>query len=50
MSFDLFMRMISDPRRGEPMAYRMVWVTRRLNKALMKMEKRLSKAVGRELW
>lgn len=45
--FDTFMRLITAPRSGEPMQFRMVWVSRRLNTALIKMEKRLDKALGR---
>lgn len=47
MPYDLFMRMISEPRRGEPMEYRMVWVSRRLNTALIGMERNLDRFFGR---
>jgi len=42
-----FVRMITFPQPGEPIAFRMVWVDRRLNKALMEMEKNVFRATGR---
>lgn len=48
MPYDLFMRMITSPKPGEPWVFRMIWVSRRLNRALMRMEKNLSKATGRK--
>lgn len=41
-----FLRMITFPHSGEPIAFRLVWVDRRLNKALDEMEKNLFRYVG----
>lgn len=38
---ELFLRLISDPWPGEFLAYRLVWMDRRINKALMRLEKNL---------
>lgn len=43
-----FIRMITSPESGEPMAFRMVWFDRRLNKALDDMERNVLRAVGRK--
>lgn len=48
MPYGMFMRLISSPRLGEPMAYRMVWVSRRLNTALIKLERNLDRILGRK--
>ncbi|THK33994.1 HNH endonuclease [Ensifer sp. MPMI2T] len=48
MAVELFKRMISDPRPGEPMKFRMIWVSRRLNKALIDLEKRIMRRLGRK--
>lgn len=45
MPVDQFVRMISEPRSGEPMKFRMIWVSRQLNKALIELEKRVMKRV-----
>lgn len=47
MSVKLFLRMITFPQSGEPIAYRMVWVDRRLNAALDEMERNVFRATGR---
>lgn len=44
-----FMRLITDPRPGEPFVFRMIWVDRRLNAALHRMRKNLLRAVGVKL-
>lgn len=49
MPVKLFIRMITDPRPGEPMLYRMIWFDRRLNAALDEMERNVFRAVGRTL-
>lgn len=36
-----FMRLICNPFPGEPMAYRLVWMSRRINAALVRMEKNI---------
>jgi 5-methylcytosine-specific restriction endonuclease McrA len=38
-----FMRLISSPQPGEPLAYRLVWMDRRINAALMRMEKNITR-------
>ncbi|MEN5275811.1 HNH endonuclease signature motif containing protein [Brucella sp. TWI432] len=43
----LFLRMISRPRPGEPMKYRLVWFSRQIEKRLDVMEKRVMRSVGR---
>ncbi|NKW09996.1 HNH endonuclease [Ochrobactrum tritici] len=43
-----FMRLISEPRSGEPIKYRLVWFSRQLNKRIALMEKRVMRAVGRK--
>jgi hypothetical protein len=42
-----FVRMITQPRSGEPMVFRMVWVDRRVNQALIELEKNVMRRVGR---
>ncbi len=42
------MRLISEPRSGEPIKYRLVWFSRQLNKRIALMEKRVMRAVGRK--
>lgn len=44
-----FMRLISEPRSGEPIKYRLVWFSRQLNKRIALMEKRVMRAVGRKV-
>ncbi|MCO5730132.1 HNH endonuclease signature motif containing protein [Rhizobium sp. SSA_523] len=46
LSVKLFVRMVSFPQPGEPMAFRMIWFDRRLNKALDEMETNVFRAVG----
>ncbi|CCF19105.1 protein of unknown function [Pseudorhizobium banfieldiae] len=46
MSVKLFMRLITFPRPGEDIRYRMIWFDLRINRALMEMEKNVFKAVG----
>lgn len=41
-----FVRMITSPQSGEPMPYRMIWVDRRINKALDEMEANVFRAMG----
>lgn len=48
MPYAIFVRMISDPHPGEAMAFRMVWVSRRLNSALIRMERNLDRFFGRK--
>lgn len=43
----LFTRMITRPISGEPMRYRLIWVDRRLNAALIELEKNVMRRVGR---
>lgn len=45
MPVDCFIRLISDPRPGEPMKFRMIWVSRRLNKALAELERRVMRQI-----
>lgn len=47
MPVKIFTRMITFPQPGEPVAFLMVWVDRRLNKALDDMEKNVFRATGR---
>lgn len=42
-----FMRMISDPKPGEPIKYRLIWFSRQLNKRIDLMDKRIARAIGR---
>lgn len=46
MSIKLFLRLITSPQPGEPMQFRLIGVDRRLNKALMEMEKNVFRAMG----
>lgn len=41
-----FVRLIQNPQRGEPIIYRLIWFDWRLNKALIKMERRVFRAAG----
>lgn len=47
--YNTFMRMISHPKAGEPIAFRLVWVSRRLNRRLDLMEQRVMRAAGRKI-
>lgn len=49
MPVKTFVRMITFPETGEPMAFRMVWFDRRLNRALDEMERNVLRAVGRKV-
>lgn len=46
MSIKLFLRMITFPQPGEAILFRMIWVDRRLNQALMEMERNVFRAMG----
>lgn len=41
-----FKRLIHEPRRGEPIAHRLVWVDYRLNLALMRLERNIKRRMG----
>lgn len=46
MSVKQFVRLISMPQPGEPMLFRLIGVDRRLNAALIQMEKNVFRAMG----
>lgn len=46
-SFEVFMRLITAPRTGDPIKYRLVWFSRQIEKRLDVMEKRVMRSVGR---
>jgi len=41
ISVERFMRLITDPRPGEPVVYRLIWMDRRINQALVRLHRNL---------
>lgn len=48
MPYGTFIKLITEPQPGDPIMFRLIWASRRINKRLMQMEDTLMRAVGRK--